>query len=346
MVGIGLMSGTSLDGLDLCATEFYTAGYRIIASKSVQYDSLWLSCLSNSSSLSAAELFEVDAAFGNFMGIETKKFINEFKLSPDFIASHGHTVHHQPSKGFTVQIGSAHHFQKECNYTFINDFRSKDVALGGQGAPLVPIGDKHLFTEYEACLNLGGFSNISIKKDGRIEAFDICPVNIVFNAICREYFDCDFDRSGDIARSGNLIPELFEELNTIEFYNISGPKSLGVEFLATPFYPILEKYRSKPKEDLMNTLVFHAALQISRVAGSLDTVLTTGGGSKNTFFFELLKNEFSVNLVKPDDQLIDFKEALIFAYMGYLRLQDKVNVLSEVTGAISDSSSGTVYPKQ
>lgn len=346
MLGIGLMSGTSLDGLDICAAEFSGTSYEIIAAKDIQYDDYWLSRLSNSTSLSAIELFGLDADFGKFMGIEVKNFISEFNLSPDFIASHGHTVHHQPTNGFTVQIGSAHHFQKECNYKFINDFRSKDVALGGQGAPLVPIGDKFLFEEYEACLNLGGFSNISIKEGIRIKAFDICPVNIVFNAICREYFDCEFDKNGNIARSGSLIPDLFHELNAINFYDISGPKSLGVEFLSTSFYPILEKYSSEPKENLLNTLVLHTAHQISRVAGSLDKILTTGGGCKNTFLMEVLRDDFSVNLVRPDDQLIDFKEALIFSYMGYLSLQNKINVLSEVTGASSDSCSGTIYPKR
>ena len=346
MVGIGLMSGTSLDGLDLCAAEFKENSYHIIASKAVEYDSYWLSRLSRSRALEAAELFELDADFGSFMGLETMKFMSEHNLHPDFIASHGHTVHHQPSRGFTVQIGSACHFQKECNYNFVNDFRSQDVALGGQGAPLVPIGDKYLFADYEACLNLGGFSNISIKKGDKIEAFDICPVNIVFNKICREYFACDFDRDGKIARSGVLIPELLEELNEMDFYKRQAPKSLGVEFVTTFFNPILAKYRSKSKEDLLRTLVHHAAHQISVVAANLDRVLLTGGGSKNSFMVELLENEFSVNVVKPNDEIIDFKEALIFAYMGFLRLQGRINVLSEVTGAITDSSSGTVYPQR
>lgn len=346
MLGIGLMSGTSLDGLDICAAEFSRTSYDIIATKDIRYDSYWLSRLSNSASLSAIELFGLDADFGKFMGVQVQSFISEFNLSPDFIASHGHTVHHQPDNGFTVQIGSAFHFQKECNYTFINDFRSRDVALGGQGAPLVPIGDKLLFSEFEACLNLGGFSNISLKKGLEIQAFDICPVNIVFNDICRNYFNCEFDEGGGIARSGEIIPELYTNLNSIDYYDKSGPRSLGIEFLNASFYPILEKYSSRKKEDILNTLVNHAAYQISRVASSYPKVLATGGGTKNTFLIELLMKEYSVNIVKPDAQLVDFKEALIFGYMGYLSLQNKTNVLSEVTGASSDSCSGTVYPKQ
>lgn len=346
MVGIGLMSGTSLDGLDICAVAFEgKTHFEILASKTVIYSDFWREKLALASGLNAADLFALNAEFGAFLGQKTHEFILDQKMEVDFVASHGHTVFHQPDKGFTVQIGSAFHFQKYCNVTVINDFRSLDVALGGQGAPLVPIGDCFLFSEYDCCLNLGGFSNVSFKLENEIKAYDICPVNIVSNQICRENFSCDFDEDGKLARSGKLLPGLFEALNTLPFYHRSPPKSLGVEWLNAEFYPILFSFEEEKKEDLLCTLNHHTAFQIHQNCKNVDKVLLTGGGAKNKFLLDLLANTYPISFHIPPEEIIDFKEALIFAFMGYLRWHHQPNVLASVTGAKSDSSSGVLYPK-
>lgn len=342
------MSGTSLDGLDLCLTEFHFDGkwnFEIIHADCSVYDDDWRMKLATAHELSEEKLQRLHVEFGQFIGENVNSFLEKNHFSkPEFICSHGHTVFHQPEKGITIQIGDGQTIADITGITCVNDFRSLDVSLGGQGAPLVPIGDGLLFSEFDACLNLGGFSNISFKEDGERRAFDICPVNIVLNELANQ-LDKPFDHNGDLARSGKLNETLLDQLNSLNLYTEEIRPSLAREWVESTINPLLNQ-SSLTEVDMMRTFVEHVAIQIARVierkaAGG--SVLVTGGGAYNSFLMERMNTYCLADLIIPDEQTIEFKEALIFAFLGVLRINDEVNVLRSVTGASRDSCSGTIH---
>lgn len=347
---IGLMSGTSLDGLDIAYCRFLkqeTWSFEILCSKTVPYDEFFRSQLRNAPLLSDLALKELSLDFGRFMAKELRCFMNEHSISRlDAVASHGHTVFHQPEKGITLQIGDPKAIYDFVQKPVVHDFRTQDVALGGQGAPLVPLVDKLLFPDYDACLNLGGFSNISFDKNGKRIAFDICPVNIVLNLLSGK-MGFDYDDKGAIAARGDLDVNLLNKLNCLSYYSNPFPKSLAWEWVIATMLPILEN-SGLSIESQMRTFVEHAAMQMSSVVKDyhLKSVLVSGGGVYNDFLFERL-NYFAPNLwVTADEVLIESKEAMAFAFLALLRLKNQVNVLSSVTGCIKSHSSGRIYSEE
>jgi len=242
---IGIMSGTSLDGMDLAAIEFQLKNgkwrFSIIVAETISYDKGWLKKLQTSPTLSGEELIELHSEYGRFIGLQVNRFIEKTGFKPDLIASHGHTIFHRPEKQFTFQLGNGTAIFTATNITTIADFRTGDVALGGQGAPLVPIGDELLFPEFDYCLNLGGFANISYRQNQKRVAFDICPVNFVLNHFAEKQ-GLPFDTNGELGRQGKLNSELLEKLNLLPFYKQSSPKSLGREWVENEFFPKLDSF--------------------------------------------------------------------------------------------------------
>lgn len=345
---IGIMSGTSLDGLDLAFCKFSKEqdhwSYQILKAKTISYSSEWEKRLKNLPKTSALEFVQAHADYGHLIGQEVNTFIKEENLTADFISSHGHTIFHQPSLGFTSQIGDGAAIASETGFDVICDFRSLDVALHGQGAPLVPIGDRELFSEFDYRLNLGGFANISFEKNEKTLAFDIAPANIALNYYA-EKIGYPFDENGAIAKKGALIPELLEKLNALPYYQISGSKSLGREWLESKFLPLIDS--SYPIPNILNTLVYHVSYQISSALNKSgkenSQVLVTGGGTYNSFLIDQISTKTNTKLVIPSDDLIQFKEALVFAFLGVLRMENQINTLKEVTGAKRDSIGGALY---
>ena len=342
---IGLMSGTSLDGLDICFTSFEKKegkwNFHILNAETLPYPSEWEERLRNSVHLSSEDLLELHSEYGFYTGRQVKEFIRKNHLDHiSLIASHGHTVFHQPQKGFTLQIGDGRAIRIETDIPVIYDFRSQDVLMKGNGAPLVPIGDHLLFSEYDACLNLGGFSNISINRNGRRIAFDIAPVNIVLNRLAQRSGK-PFDENGDLARSGTIDIELLDKLNSLDFYGLPHPKSLGLEWCMQYIFPLLENIETT---NAMATFTEHAAVQISEVIAQnrIRNILFTGGGTYNTFLVEKIKEKTDAEIIIPKKEIIDYKEALIFAFMGILKMNNEINVLSSATGSTSDHSSGII----
>ncbi len=341
---VGIMSGTSLDGLDVayCRFEEYSGQWSFVieAAKCFEYSEEWRQRLASAHLLSGLELTKLDADFGRFIATQVRQFLEEEGLTaPDIISSHGHTVFHAPSDGFTLQIGSGAQILAGTRITTVYDFRTLDVALGGQGAPLVPIGDQLLFHDYEACLNLGGFSNISFQKDGARKAFDICPVNIVMNPWA-EKLGRPYDQDGAFASSGRLLDNLLHGLE--ELYTHQRP-SLSREWVERHVLPILPADESV--EDVLRTISEHAARQMAAVLNTevrRGRVLVTGGGAFNTFLLDRLRELTLVEVVVPDKLIVEFKEALVFALLGVLRVRGQVNALASVTGARKDSSSGSI----
>ncbi len=345
---IGLMSGTSLDGLDIAYCTFeLTDGnrwiYKILNAETIKYEDIWIKRLSSAENSSAYDISLLNVEYGEFLGLQTKNFIKKYNLKPDFISSHGHTIVHQPSKGLTLQIGSGSTIAAAANCDVINDFRVMDVALGGQGAPLVPIGDRFLFAEYDCCINLGGFANISFEKENHRIAFDICPVNIVLNYLTQQ-LGLAYDDGGRFAREGNLNEELFNQLQQLSYYQQNFPKSLGKEWVLTHIIPILNDFNISIN-DKLRTFAEHISSQIINAINSNQSnkVLLTGGGTYNTFLINCLKKNSNHNYIIPEREIIDFKEALIFAFLGVLRLRGEINCLKSVTGAKKDSCGGSFH---
>lgn len=350
---IGLMSGTSLDGVDLVYVKIdLNKGYHfeIFKTKTINYSEKWKIELQEAFGYSGEKLTKINADYGNFLGDLVNEFIDENEIEKlDFIASHGHTIFHNPEQGYTLQIGSGAHLSARCGKKVICDFRSQDVALNGQGAPLVPIGDQLMFSNYETCLNLGGFANISFDDGIHRIAYDICPVNIVMNYFTR-LEGMEYDPEGSIASKGKVHEALLSRLNGLDFYAEQKPKSLGFEFVEEKVLPLILSFNLDLK-DILRTWVEHCAYQISLELSSIRIqlemaeirCLTTGGGAYNNFLISRIMDISEVDLVIPGEEIIDFKEALIFALLGVLKDSGEVNCLKSVTGADCDHSSGVIY---
>ena len=345
---IGVMSGTSLDGIDLAHLNFEIINgkwnFQILECETIGYSQKWIDQLKIAVGFSELELQKLNVDYTLLLGTIISDFINKYKIENiDAVCSHGHTILHQPQNGFTLQIGNLPEIAALSKQKVVCNFRVQDVKLGGQGAPLVPIGDRILFSDYDYCLNLGGFSNISFEENGKRIAFDISPVNTVLNFYANQ-LGLDYDDKGKNSRTGNVNLKLLNELNRLDFYKKKYPKSLGFEFVKETILPLIESYPIAI-EDKMNTFTEHIAIQIALVFPKKENNLfITGGGAYNDFMIERVQFYLpETKIVIPERKIIEFKEALIFGLIGVLKLRNEINILSSVTGAKMDHSSGEIY---
>ncbi len=345
---IGLMSGTSLDGVDVTYATYTKISeknweFTIHASHTFQFPEILLSSLHEASKLSGSQLATLDHDLGEFFSSSINEFIEDkgiIRNEVDAIASHGQTIFHQPSRGFTTQIGNPAVIAVRTGIRTIGDFRTKDVLYHGQGAPLVPIGDQYLFgSKADGFINIGGFANISFEEKGVVRAYDICPANLPMNKLARAKH-LDYDKNGNLAREGELNYFLLDLLNSLDYYQEEGPKSLGTEWLEQHFYPLLKF--DKDIEINLATVVEHIAIQLGEICTKKDLkrVMITGGGAKNTFLIERFKRYYTGEIISVDSELIDYKEALIFGLLGALNLNNEPNCLSSVTGATKNVIGG------
>lgn len=358
---IGLMSGSSLDGLDIVFAEFQENGgkwsFEILNTECYPYSDEWVKKLKSATQLSARDYQLLHVEYGHYLGQQLVRFINSHQLNykVSLIASHGHTTFHIPSKKMTAQLGDGAAIASETGLPVVTDLRALDVAFGGQGAPIVPIGEKLLWNEYDYFLNIGGIANISMNADKYI-AFDICPANRVLNMLANETGKT-YDDEGKIAAGGMVDKMLLEKLDQQDYYKNPYPKSLSNDFGTDIIYPVIkESGCSIP--DALRTYTEHIAVQIKNAIKSLNNseprtknsrLLTTGGGAFNKFLISRLKDvlkEHNIDLVVPDPELVNYKEALIMAFIGVLRWRQENNVLSSVTGASRDSIGGALWTGQ
>lgn len=344
---IGVMSGTSLDGIDLALVTFNYDGqwdFNINIAETIPYSKEWLSELKGLINYSKETLQEIDERYTKYLGNVVGRFIADENIENiDAICSHGHTALHQPENKLTYQIGNLPELADQLKLTIVCDFRIQDVEFNGQGAPLVPIGDQLLFENYEYCINLGGFANVSTIIDSKRIAFDICPMNIVLNKYVST-LDLSYDDKGIIASRGIVHLRLLEELNGLKFYKESFPKSLGLEWVNEVIFPLIDSFDLSLK-DILRTFVEHIAIQISNVINEKNkvSVLITGGGVYNEFLMSRIETLSNNEITIPPKDLIEFKEALIFGFLGILKLRGEDNCLSSVTGAVRDHSSGKIF---
>ncbi len=343
---LGLMSGTSLDGLDIADCSFTLESgiwnFQINRAETYKYSDEWKAKLSGSQNLDAYSFVLLHKEFGEYIGKMVLDFLNGQTTKIDLIASHGHTVFHQPDKKLSWQIGDPNCIFAETGIKTISDFRSLDVALGGQGAPLVPVGDRLLFTDYDFCLNLGGFSNITYTSNQKTYAFDASPANLGLNYLMIK-IGKEFDHNGENGRKGDVNQYLLEKLNLLPYYQLPPPKSLGREWLESEFIPVLEQ-STISEIDKLRTVYEHIAIQIANTIDFMENgkLLVTGGGAHNSLLIERIQARTKHRVILPDKKIIDYKEALIFALLGILRLQNENNCLSSVTGSSKDNSGGLI----
>ncbi|WP_426063385.1 anhydro-N-acetylmuramic acid kinase [Flavobacterium sp. DSP2-3-1] len=345
---IGVMSGTSLDGVDLAHIVFTVKNnkweFEIQESETISYTTDWLNKLKIAVDFNKTQLKQLNQDYTKLLGTIISSFIKKYDIKNlDAVCSHGHTILHQPQNGFTLQIGNLPEIARLINQTVVCDFRVQDLQLGGQGAPLVPIGDRILFPEYDYCMNLGGFSNISFEQNNKRIAFDISPVNTVLNFYANQ-LGLDYDDKGSISRTGICNEDLLNGLNDLDYYQKKHPKSLGFEFVKETILPIIESY-SIPIKDKLYTFTEHVALQITLALPNKNgSLFITGGGAYNDFLIERIQYHLpEMKIIIPSAKILEFKEALIFALLGVLKLRGEINVLNSVTGAKKDHSSGTIY---
>jgi len=347
---LGVMSGTSLDGIDLAHCVFSLSeennwSYTLGVAETLAYPSSWKTRLQEGVHFSEGRLQTLNNEYTYYLGEVISSFMEKNELKDlDTICSHGHTILHRPDSGITLQIGNLPLLGKLLRRPIVCDFRVQDVALGGQGAPLVPIGDRLLFGNYDYCLNLGGFANCSFENDGKRFAYDICPVNIVLNRFA-ELLGVPYDDGGKIAASGTLDETLLATLNELSFYNQAPPKSLGLEWVQHYIFPILDASMISV-ESKLRTFTEHIAIQLAHQFKAGSQVLITGGGAYNSYLLERVESHKKIDLVVPDATLVEFKEALVFGLLGLLKLRDEVNCLASVTGASRDHSSGVIYARK
>lgn len=342
---LGVMSGTSLDGIDLAYLNFdknerWT--YKILNSETVPYPEDWQKDLSEALFYNDLRLQEFNEKYTTYLAEVIFDFLRKHDIKDlDAVCSHGHTIKHEPENGYTLQIGNLPKLAKMLGQKVVCDFRVQDVEMGGQGAPLVPIGDELLFSDYDYCLNLGGFANISTRIDGIRMAYDICAVNTVLNYLAGK-MNLPYDNNGEIAAAGNMDESLLEKLNSFPFYKENPPKSLGVEWVNRNIIPLVETLEDVPS--VLHTYVIHAAEQIAgELKGdSASRVLITGGGAFNGFLINEITKRTQVKVEIPPEEVVNFKEALIFGFLGVLKLRGENNVLSSVTGASKNHSSGVI----
>ena len=345
---IGLMSGTSLDGIDLAYINFEIKNnnwfFEIIKSETIPYNSDWITILKTAVDYSPEQLSALNIEYTQLLGTVINDFITKYKIEKlDAVASHGHTILHQPQNGYTLQIGNLPELATYINQKLVCDFRVQDVQLGGQGAPLVPIGDQILFANYDYCLNLGGFSNVSFEENASRIAFDISAVNTVLNFYANQ-LGLDYDDKGQLAKTGTIHTELLNNLNALEFYQKKHPESLGFEFVKEVLLPMIENFSIEIKDKLA-TFTEHIAIQTAQALRNKKTSLfVTGGGAYNDYLISRIQFYLpEMKIIIPENKILEYKEALIFALLGVLKLRNEINVLKSVTGASQDHSSGFIY---
>lgn len=354
---IGLMSGSSLDGLDIVFTEILENGgkwsYEIIHSECLSYNKEWTEKLKNATSLPALDYQLLHTEYGHYLGSKVNEFIARYQLQfkVAVVASHGHTTFHLPAKSMTAQLGDGAAIAAVTQLPVVSDLRAMDIAFGGQGAPIVPIGEQLFFPDYQYFLNIGGIANISIKGE-QYKAFDVCAANRVLNMLANEAGK-DFDEDGALARQGQLNQALLNELNGLTYYTLPIPRSLANSFGTDTVYPIIQKYALSPA-DALHTYTAHIVRQIKNAlmvykteTGTEQLLLVTGGGAFNSYLVERLQQALeNIKVVVPDEQLVQYKEALIMALIGVLRWREEYNVLSSVTGAVRNSVGGAMWMGQ
>lgn len=341
----GVMSGSSLDGVDVAIVDFLSISeWEIVSCHLIPYTHEWVDRLRGYYELSARDYIAFQYAYSYYLANLLKPVIKE--KSVELVSVHGHTLLHDPKRGFSEQIGNGAIISAKTGVPCVTDFRNGDMALGGQGTPLAPIVDQILYSGHDYYLNLGGIANITIIRDNNISAYDICPCNQVLNHFSQK-LGHEYDKGGQLARSGQKRDDLISYFDSWSYFSAPPPKSLDNNWIREQFIAGIPNVRIV---DIVHSLSFWMtdaiANQIITIHGVAQSMLCTGGGTHNHFLVELLSERLAARgcqLVVPDAEVIDYKEAVLMALLGHLYITDQRNVLGSVTGALRNSIGGALY---
>ena len=353
---LGIMSGSSLDGIDLAVCTFFldpdqpdpVGDWRIDAARTVAYSEAWRARLRAAAQLPARELQALDADLGHWIGEQVVAFLQQTSVAPPLlIGCHGHTVFHEPAEGYSLQIGAGGAIAAVTGLPVVTDLRSADIAAGGEGAPLAPVADRHLFPQYRAFLNLGGIANFSIRRpEGAFLAGDLSGCCQVLDRLAG-LRDRPYDAGGDLARSGSFVPDLYQSIRSLPFHGRSCPKSLSNQWVTDTLWPVLRDHPASVEDRLHTFVRFLSETIIGELEayipdGDSLRVLVTGGGAHNTYLMERLSSREDLSF-ETEDQVADFKEAALIALCALLRWQGLPNSLASATGADRDTINGALY---
>ena len=357
---LGLMSGSSLDGLDLvfCEIEaadepdFTVTHSEILVAETVPFSEQWQVRLKNLPEQNALTFAKTNTYFAHYTADLVRGFCIKNKVKPDFIAAHGHTIFHQPENFLTVQIGDGAALAAKTGYPVVCDFRTHDVALHGEGTPLAPAADRWLYPGYDFYLNLGGIANISCKVDDSFVAFDTAPANQVLNALAN-LTGAEYDANGALADAGQVDTDLLNAVNTLPYFSEKYPKSLDNSWIKNQVLPLYFSAEISLKDKIRTAVEQTAgqtAVELKRVTVRENIsqenrkMLVTGGGAFNGFLIKRLRALCeNTEIVLPSDLIINFKEAALMALLGVLRVENQPNCYASVTGAKYDSVGGAIY---
>ena len=354
------MSGSSLDGLDIAYCQFSTINeqveWKLLQAETIAYPQRWITRLGKLPYQNALIFAKTNTYFGHFMGELVNDFIRRHNVEPDFIASHGHTIFHFPDKRMTTQIGDGGALAAITGFPVINDFRTQDIAIDGEGTPLAPAADRYLFPKHDFYMNIGGISNITCNVNGRYIAFDISPANQALNFLA-EQLDLEYDKDGEVARSGKMDAELLAALNDFDYFEKSYPKSLGNDWIREQFIPTFIRFDSS-WEDKLHTATHQIASQTAKAMQAICEkeglnkpkydLFITGGGALNKYLIECIQAAtvqvgINTTIKLPSKSIIDFKEAILMGLLGILRVENRPNCFKSVTGARRDTIGGAVH---
>ncbi|MGB0862924.1 MAG: anhydro-N-acetylmuramic acid kinase [Saprospiraceae bacterium] len=355
---IGLMSGSSLDGVDLAYCEFRlndeAIDFDLLIAETIPFDEKWMGRLQHLPTQNALTFAKTHVYFGHYLGELLNDFIERCKIEPDFIASHGHTIFHDPDRRFTTQIGEGGAMAAITKTTVISDFRTQDIAIDGEGTPIAPAADRYLFSEYDLMMNIGGIANITCNAKGKYIAFDTSAANQVLNVLA-SFKGLEYDKNGNLAAQGKVIPSILEQLESMEYFKQSYPKSIANSWVRDRILPIFIENEASI-EDRLHTAVEHIATETAVAIKGIFTkeklpkkeyqLLVTGGGALNGFLIKKIQEKLVPLRVKvevPAPEIIEYKEAILMGLMGVLRMEERVNCFSSVTGARRNTIGGAVY---
>ncbi|NJB85014.1 anhydro-N-acetylmuramic acid kinase [Lewinella marina] len=354
---LGIMSGSSLDGIDLAVCTFQlnpaatdpVEEWSVVAADTVAYPAEWKDRLQRATECTTAELLRLDAELGDWIGQQAAAFLDE-KPRPGIVGCHGHTVYHEPELGYTLQIGHGARIAGHLGVPVVTDLRSADIAAGGQGAPLAPVADRHLFPQYAAFLNLGGIANFSLRlPSGDYAAGDVSGCCQIMDRLARET-GAEYDDDGKLARSGHPLPELTAALDELPFHRRPSPKSLSNQWVVEELWPVIRDYPASAGDRLHTFSVWLAGairreISLQQAPGAEPlSVLVSGGGAHNGFLMDQLNTQAeNLHFTAEPGPTTDFKEAALVALCALLRQEGLPNSLASATGADRDTINGALY---
>jgi anhydro-N-acetylmuramic acid kinase len=354
---IGVMRGTSLDGLDVVLCEIDNSTCRLLASAEYPFDKELKNDVLHAihASITLEFIGHLDSRLGELFADSIHAFMSENKINPQDITAigvHGQTLWHQPEGNFpfSMQLGNPNIVTAKTGINVVCDFRRKDIALGGQGAPFAPAFHKEIFGSLKrntAVLNIGGMANITF-LDGELRGYDTGPGNVLMDYWITQSRNLPYDKDGAFSACGSVNEELLKSFLSDDYFKKAPPKSTGREYFNENWLSLhMPLFQTIKDEDIQRTLLELTAQSVANEIRKTptDLLIVCGGGAKNSFLMKRLEDLCTIEVTKSDHYGVsgDFLEAMAFAWLAYKRVHNEKVELRSVTGARENSVLGGIY---